>query len=227
MRTYYLMGLMMTSAIAPAVTHAEASGVAPVRSAAVTEAKAPTTSYSMAQAGKLVEDYFNAFTTMSAWFSQHSSNDQWSFEGTLLVKKPGQFVWNYQTPHKQRIIGTGTSVYYVDDEGGQVTQLPIQGGIGKIIGAREVRLNKLGFKVTHLNQQGNQLDITLSPVRADNQLKSITLNFNVAAKPQLIGILVIDGVGSATQVSLSNIQTGVSLDPKVFKFTPPQYQNNS
>jgi outer membrane lipoprotein carrier protein len=227
MKTFYLMTTVLaSSALMPLAVHAEASGVAPVRSATVAEAKVPTASYSMAQAGKLVEDYFNAFTTMSAWFSQHSSNDQWSFEGTLLVKKPGQFVWSYQTPHKQRIIGTGTNVYYVDDEGGQVTQLPIQGGIGKIIGAREVRLSKLGFKVTHVNQQGNQLDITLSPVKADNQLKSITLNFNIAAKPQLIGMLVIDGVGSATQVSLSNIQTGIAIDPKVFKFTPPQYQNN-
>jgi outer membrane lipoprotein carrier protein len=231
MKTFYLMTTMVASALAgsalmPLAAHAEASGVAPVRDAKVTEAKAPTASYSMAQAGKLVEDYFNAFTTMSAWFSQHSSNDQWSFEGTLLVKKPGQFVWSYQTPHKQRIIGTGTNVYYVDDEGGQVTQLPIQGGIGKIIGAREVHLDKLGFRVTHVNQQGNELAVTLSPVKPDNQLKSITLTFNVAAKPQLTGILVIDGVGSATQVSLSNIQTGVSIDPKVFKFTPPQYQNN-
>jgi outer membrane lipoprotein carrier protein len=226
MRTYYLMGLMMTSAIGPNAVHAEASGVAPVRDAKVTTAKVQTATYSMDQAGKLVEDYFNAFTTMSAWFTQHSSNDQWSHEGTLIVKKPGQFVWNYQSPHKQRIIGTGTAVYYVDDEGGQVTQLPIQGGIGKIIGAKEVHLDKLGFKVTHVRQQGPQLDVTLSPVKPDNQLKSLTLSFNTTGKPQLVGLLVIDGVGSSTQVSLSSIQTGITPDPKIFKFTPPQYQNN-
>lgn len=226
MRTYYLMGLMMTSAIAPSGIYAEASGVAPVRTAMVKQAAVPTATYSMPQAAKLVEDYFNAFTTMSAWFTQHSSADQWSHEGTLLVKKPGQFVWSYQTPHKQRIIGTGSNVYYVDDEGGQVTQLPIQGGIGKIIGAKEVSLDKLGFKVSHIRQQGNTLDVTLSPVKPDNQLKSLTLTFNTEAKPQLIAILVIDGLGTSTQVSLSNIQTAVAVDPKVFKFTPPQYQNN-
>ncbi|HEX2859232.1 MAG TPA: outer-membrane lipoprotein carrier protein LolA [Alphaproteobacteria bacterium] len=226
MRTFYLTALLMASTTM--LAHAEASGVpANVRVAKVTESKATTPTYSFDQAARMIEDYFNAFTTLTAWFSQHSSNDQWTHEGTLAVKKPGQFVWLYQSPHRQRIISTGTAVYYVDDEGGQVTQLPLQGGIAKLLGAREVKLDKLGFRVTALKQNPQQLDVTLTPLKPDNQLKNIVLTFSATgAKPEISGLSMTDGLGAVTQVTLSDIKTGVSIDPKVFKFTPPQERQN-
>jgi outer membrane lipoprotein carrier protein len=218
MRTFYLMLPLLASAAVVVPVMPTLAATAP----AVATAEADN-----ARAFKLVEDYFNHITTLSAHFSQHSSNESWTHEGKLLIKRPRQFLWLYETPHKQRVIGTGTAVYYVDDENGQVTQMPLKGGIAKILGAAgDIDLSKLGFAVTQTHQTGTHLDVLLTPTKHDDQIKQVALGFTLAAKPVLNDIIATDNTGVITRVELSDVRAGVALDSKLFKFTPPQYRQN-
>jgi outer membrane lipoprotein carrier protein len=218
----------------------EANGrAARVIAASATIVQAPP-AVSPGLAAKMVEDYVNNMGTFKAHFTQKSSDEQYTQEGLFYLDKskgqPGRFLWDYQSPNRQRLIATGTALYFVDDEsGGKVTQLPVKSGLSRLFTGRELRLDKEGLRVTATRATPRRLEVDLVPVKADQSgtgVKTITLFFDrnpvapgVDGQMQLVKTSALDNTGVTTVISFDDIQTGMPLQARLFKFEPPQAQN--
>jgi outer membrane lipoprotein-sorting protein len=188
-------------------------------------------------AQKVVEGYFNNLKTMQANFTQHVTGEDVSSEGLFSYKWPRMFVFQYETPVKQKIVSTGTHVYYVDQSGGfdsQVTQLPMDAGVGRIFGSKSLNLKEAGLRVTEA--AGNErllrvLMVATKKIRANDQagLKQAWLTFDKGTGGQLTlaGIEALDTLGVTTTVLFDHVRSGVPLSGKLFEYTPGVYRNRN
>lgn len=237
MRKAALAGMMVLaagSALAQGAAVSATVAQADVRTAQVVQASKtlvlPADTVTPAMATKLVEDYVNGLGTYQAAFSQRTTGEAFTQEGMFYLDKSagkGKFLWNYQTPNKQRLIATGSALYFVDDEsGGAVTQLPVKAGLSRLFTGQQLSLAKEGLKVTGVTTRGNELEVRMAVASAKDDtsgVKEIKLFFQ--RSPMLLTKAeVLDAVDATTTIAFSDIRTGVRLDGKMFSFTPSQKQ---
>lgn len=186
------------------------------------------------QAADELEAYFNAMTTMQANFTQtQSDKPRETQRGTFKANRPkGQFVWQYLTPIRQRVIGTGTTVYYIDQSSrageGQVTQLPLDAGMGRLLRGGKLDLAAMKLQVTGVQNIKQNQRITLTPSAgagsvANQGLKQleVTLTRNGNQKV-LAGFAATDALGVTMRISLSDVKVGGVIPASTFAYTPPQ-----
>jgi outer membrane lipoprotein-sorting protein len=151
----------------------------------------------------------------------------------VSINRPGgQFLWQYATPVKQKVVGTGTAVYYVDQSArggdGQVTQLPLDAGLGRLLRGAPLSLAKVGLQVNKVSDVAGLRVIGLrsTQARQDQQgLRSMRMTFNTTGKaPVLVNFAATDTLGVTTQISLSGHQPGVALAKSLFAFKPGLYR---
>ncbi|NBV54913.1 MAG: outer membrane lipoprotein carrier protein LolA [Proteobacteria bacterium] len=185
-----------------------------------------------AVAGRKVEEYFNGMTTLRAEFSQKVEGEDFASEGTFYWRKPRQFLWQYETPVKQKIVGTGTAAYYVDQsvagERGQVTQLPIEAGLGRLFAAKKLSLAAQGLQVVQAREGAKALEVVLAlnrPTEADLQAGVRQVKLVFAKQPALVlaRIEAADVTGATTRVSFDRVVANGPISGKLFEFTPGVY----
>lgn len=190
-------------------------------------------------ARKAVESYFNTLGTFQANFSQHSTGEDTSSEGLFSYKRPRMFVFQYDTPIPQKIVSTGTAVYYVDQstgKDGQVTQLPMDAGVGRIFAAKSLSLKDSGLRVTEASQDDRQLRVLMvaeKKIRTGDQagLKQVWLTFNKKqpglGKLELASIEALDTLGVTTSVYFDHVKAGIPLSSALFEYTPGVYRSRN
>lgn len=206
----------------------------PSATVVVTHAPLVAGEFTKTQAATLVENYFNGLTTLKAEFAQRSTGEAFVQEGTFYLKKPRQFVWQYETPNRQRVIGTGTAVYYQDQSSGpngQVTQLPNNGGMSFLFGGKKVSLAEQGLKVTEVVSNNREVRVSMvtDTKRRDDMGGVERVNLGFARKGGTLELALLEAVditGVLTKLQLANVQRGVVLDKNLFAFVPPQYREN-
>lgn len=225
-----LGGAVAGSVVAQGTVVSQTVTQATVRTAQVVQASAtamlPADTVTPAMATKLVEDYVNSLGTLQAAFSQKTTGEAFTQEGMFYLDKSsgsGKFLWNYQSPNKQRLIATGSALYFVDDEaGGAVTQLPVKAGLSRLFTGQKLSLAKEGLRVTGATTRGNVLEVRMAVASAKDDssgVKQITLTFD--RSPMVLRRAdVLDAVDATTTIVFSDIRTGVRLDSKMFAFSP-------
>lgn len=180
-----------------------------------------------ATAAKQVEGYFNGMSTYQARFQQRTTGEQWTQEGMFYLNRPkGQFLWNYESPDRQRLIATGTKLYFVNDErGGAVTELPVKSGLSRLFTGKALNLEQEGLRVVKADQTDDQLVVTMEakPVKGGTDMGGVeTVTLTFARKPQLALMQadVVDAVDALTKVSFADVKQGLTMDGKMFQFTP-------
>lgn len=246
------MAVMLAgSALAQTQTPAQAPALPKVRTAQVTEAKILTstvrvqgggvvspdvvvTGPNMAAATKMAEDYFNTLNTLQAKFTQTVTGEATASVGTFSLKRPKQFLWQYETPVKQKIIGTGSAVYYVDEERNQVTQLPQNAGMARLFNAKVLNFSQQGLRATHVKSTARQMAVTFTvdkKIATSDQagLVTLTLVFDKLAggQLQLAQMDALDTLSVTTRVVLANVRSNVPLPSKMFAFTPGVYEQRN
>jgi outer membrane lipoprotein carrier protein len=148
-------------------------------------------------------------------------------EGVLYFKKPSQMRWDYQTPAAQRkeVIADGREVFIYLPQDKTVMVYPMQqvmrsdlvmrffSGIGQL---------QRDFTVTwHIPYQGSgPMRILLKPVKAQPDFKDLVLTID--PQTHLVQALEFSNAyGDLTRMSFTGTQLNVSLDPGLFRFTPP------
>jgi outer membrane lipoprotein carrier protein len=170
-----------------------------------------------------IEDYFNNLTTFQADFRQFTVNIPGVSEGQFYIQRPKQFLWQYNYPHQQKIVSTGTGAYFFDPDNGQTTQIPVNSGFASIFTQKKISFNSKEFKVTKQSDTPESLEITLSPTE-DSDISEIS--FVLQKKPlHLQQIISKDAFGDTTIVVFSAIEEKVELDKELFKFVLPHYEN--
>ncbi|MFZ2586755.1 MAG: outer-membrane lipoprotein carrier protein LolA [Alphaproteobacteria bacterium] len=198
--------------------------------ALVGQAMAVETAVQNDVAAGLVEGYFNGMGTYQARFTQRTTGEQWTQEGMFYLKRPtGQFVWNYESPDRQRLIATGTKLYFVNDEqGGAVTELPVKSGLSRLFTGKKLSLEKEGLRVVNAFTEAKKLTVVMAakPVKGGTdmggmQQVALTFDADAAGKPvALVKASVVDATDAVTDMVFKDVKQGGAMNPKMFKFTP-------
>lgn len=177
----------------------------------------------MAVAQSDIANFFSQLNTFSANFSQTVEQDgtvvQQS-QGTVWLKKPLKFRWDYQTPENMQLLSDGTDFYHYDIELAQATVKPVE----------EVT----GSALTTLLNDKNQLDKVFTvksfaapavkkrfPEQAQQWLHNADVFYELTAKDKTADdanpTLVIIGLTSQRQLSVFYAEDAYGKNTFVFK----------
>ena len=166
---------------------------------------------------KKYEDYLNNLKTLSGEFTQTNSRGQ-SASGKIQIARPGKMRLTYKPPSPLTIVADGKWLITFDRDSKQVDYVSLENTPAAFILRPQVRF-KGDVEVTNVISKEKTTEISLIRTE-DPDAGYITLVFEdnpVALKEWS----VVDGQGITTRVSLSNMQSGVTLNPQLFKIQSP------
>jgi outer membrane lipoprotein-sorting protein len=165
-----------------------------------------------------VQDYLNGITTLSARFVQTDNLGQLA-AGVFYLSRPGRLRFQYDPPVTDFIVADGLFVYYYDSEMKQTSNTPISLSLADFFLRKNLLLSG-DLSVTDVKKDGGLLQLTLVQTKEPGA-GSLTLFFS--EKPlQLKKWRIVDTQGAVTEVALSNLETGITLDPDLFKYQDPE-----
>jgi outer membrane lipoprotein-sorting protein len=165
-----------------------------------------------------IEAYLNGITTAAADFTQTAPNGAMS-RGALMISRPGRLRFDYSDPKGDLIVADGDYIIYWDAKLQQMSDAPISSIPGaKFFLQPHISLSQ-GVRVTRFEHAAGMIRVTL--VQADDP-DAGALTVVLADQPlALKSWTVVDGQGQRTEVALSDLRLGASVDPALFHFKEP------
>ena len=158
--------------------------------------------------------YLNGIRTMTAGFQQIANNGGVS-TGHLSVARPGRMRFEYDRPNPITLLADGTSVYYWDKELNQVSKYELRSTPAWFF-LRDPISFGAEVIVTRFEHVGGVVRVTVVE-SAEPDSGALTLAFT--ENPLILRQwMVIDQQGKATTVTLSDLQFGMALDPRLFQY---------
>ena len=209
-----------------------------VRDTAVRPASATTVvqlgSPGLSATTRQVEDYFNDLNSLQADFTQSVTGEKVDSKGVFSLQRPGKFLWQYMTPVKQRIISTGSAVYYHDQERNQVTQLPMNAGVARLFNAKRLNLSQQGLRAVRVQSNSTMLAVEFAvdkKIATGDNTGLTDLRLTFAKLPgnnlQLRQIDAVDTLSVTTRVAFANVKENIPLAKSLFAFTPGVYDQRN
>lgn len=165
-----------------------------------------------AEAINRISNYFNSFRTLKGEFTQISPKGNMS-TGTMYISKPGKMRFDYAPPNPFLLVSDGKWVTLKNRAKEKGDQVPLSATPLRLVVAPEVDLlrdtNVLGFEANDGISQV-MLEDKKGAVRG-----RIMLVFD-ESRNELQQWVIIDAQGRRTTVTLSNLEAGVDIDPKLF-----------
>ncbi|MBT3916052.1 MAG: outer membrane lipoprotein carrier protein LolA [Rhodospirillaceae bacterium] len=181
---------------------------------AASEAIAAKLSAESQQDLKRIETFLNGMKTLRAGFLQVSSNGAVA-TGKLIMSRPGKMRFEYDPPAPIMMIADGVFLIYIDKELEQVTHLWLSNTPIGFLVEEDIKLTG-DVTVTKFEKGPNILRATLARTKEPEQ-GTITMIFS--DQPLALRKWVItDPQGIRTTVTLSNLEDGIKIDPKLFVF---------
>ena len=140
--------------------------------------------------------------------------------GTLEIKRPDRFRWDYATPNKELIVADGKRVWIYDVELQQVTVKSLNGTLAAspavlLSGSNDVEKN---FVVKDLGEAEGLLWVGLTPKIQDTDFETVKLGF----KGNDVAVMELkDALGNLTRITFSHLLLNPAIPDKLFQFTPP------
>lgn len=213
------------AAAAPPSSAAPAASTTPAAAPAATAPSAPASSDAPADAQALVrvERALAALDSVRADFVQELVDPRTKSTqravGTLSLKKPGRFRWDYSQP-AQVIVSDGDRLWLYDRDLEQVTVRRVRDTLSQtpaMLLSGQARIRD-GF-TAHSAPKRDGLDwVRLVPKRADTDFRELRLGF---AGDSLQRLEFEDKLNQLTRIELRRVQRNVKLDDSLFRFVPP------
>lgn len=176
-------------------------------------------------ASNVLDRFFNNVSTFRAEFTQvvldEALNIIQESSGTLYIKRPNKFRWDYKQPFKQHIVGDGKNIWVYDVELQQITVRKMDGVLGNtpaVLLAGGGKLHK-NFIVKSLGKQGKLVWMQLVPRDKDGGYESIRVGFD---RGKLRTLEMVDSFGNTTRINLKNNRENIRIKKSIFQFTPPK-----
>jgi outer membrane lipoprotein carrier protein len=171
-----------------------------------------------------IDKFLNGLTGLRADFTQKLADQSGrtieESNGTLAIRRPNRFRWDYTAPNEQVIVADGTRVWLYDKDLEQVTVRKLDDTLSAtpaMLLSGEGKLDD-NFNVVKSEANGNVVWVILEPKRKDTDFKSVRLAFVGDA----LGSMVLsDKLGQTTTLMFSKFERNPTLDPARFTFTPP------
>lgn len=142
--------------------------------------------------------------------------------GTVLIKRPNRFRWNYVAPNKQVIDSDGEHIWIYDKELEQVTVKPLKTTLASSPAMLLSGRGSLGeaFKITDDGMRDGLAWVTLKPRSANSAFKKIRIGLG----ENNIQVMELTGanLGQVTRIEFNNVVRNPPIEDKVFEFEPPQ-----
>ena len=188
---------------------AAGAGAAPVRESELTE-------QDWAEL-KDIEAYLNGITTFSARFDQTDSSGTRA-TGTVYVSKPGNLRFEYDPPVPVLIVATGRFLIHYDRSLRSATYLNQASTPAWFLTTPKIELNG-DVTPLRLFRRDGLLHVTL--IRSDKPDEgAVTLSFTEDSM-RLAEWTVVDPQGVVTRIVLRDVLLGGKVDPKLFEFDEP------
>jgi len=171
-----------------------------------------------------LKSFFDSARTLQAEFTQvqldESGRPKQESKGTFYLQRPGKFRWDYAKPYKQEIVSAGGKVWFYDVDLEQVTAKKLGQAVGStpaLLLSGEMALED-NFTIEDQGADEGMFWIKLVPKSEEGGFRYVLIGLE---GDKLAGMELSDNFGQLTRIYFSNLRTGVSLDPKLFQFSPP------
>lgn len=171
-----------------------------------------------------VERFLDGLQGLQAQFQQTLTDSKGivtgESSGTLAIRRPNRFRWDYRQPNEQLIVADGARIWLYDKDLEQVTVRRVDESLSAtpamlLSGAGTLSDN---FKATQTQQEGGVQWVRLEPVRNDTDFKYVRLGF---AGDALKFMQLADKLGQTTSLEFSKFERNPPLDPSQFVFAVP------
>lgn len=171
-----------------------------------------------------IESFLAGLEGLEAQFSQvlrdRSGQTIEEASGTLAIRRPDRFRWEYREPHPQLIVADGVRIWLYDSDLEQVTVRKLDATLSAtpamlLSGRGTLEQN---FTVTQTASEGAIEWVRMEPKRDDTDFKWVRLGF---AGRELRFMQLADKLGQTTHLELSKLERNPPLDPARFTFTVP------
>jgi len=158
--------------------------------------------------------YLNGIRTMTARFQQIANNGGLT-TGQLWVARPGRMRFEYEPPNAITLLADSTSVYYWDKQLNQTSKYDLRSTPAWFF-LRDPISFGADVIVTRFEHAGAVARVT---VVETEQPDAGSLNLVLTENPlTLRQWTVVDQQAKTTTVTLSGLQFGMALDPKLFQY---------
>jgi len=140
--------------------------------------------------------------------------------GTLAIKRPDRFRWDYATPNKEIIVADGKRVWIYDVELQQVTVKPMTGTLAAspavlLSGSNDVDKS---FTVKDLGAADGLEWVRLTPKVQDTDFQNVKMGF----RGNMVSVMELkDVLGNLTRITFRHVILNPSIPDSLFQFTPP------
>ncbi len=159
--------------------------------------------------------FLNGIKTAQAKFTQIADDGTVS-TGTLYLNRPGKMRFEYDPPNKSFVIAASNAVGIFDEKGDQTVETyPLNRTPLNIILAPNVNLGQARMVTGHREDGPSTIVQAQDPEHPEYGHIEMVFTANPV---QLRQWVVHDDAGGQTTVVLGDLQTGVNLSSKLFRF---------
>ena len=174
-------------------------------------------------------EYLNHFMkkvkTVKAVFTQEVVNEQGQITqtsyGEFRLKRPGKFLWKYESPSPQKIVSDGRNMWIYDVELEQVTVKPLSQALGSSPAAILTNATDLSKRYVVLEKsprEGLQW-VELRPKDKQGDFIKIEVGLDDAGVQAMD---LYDQFGRMTMIRFQESSFDVPLSQSQFRFVPPK-----
>lgn len=160
-----------------------------------------------------ISAYLNSIHTLKGSFVQLGPDGQ-TDEGVFYIDKPGRMRFEYHAPNPVLVVSDGTTVAVQNRRLGTVDTYPLLSTPLSLVLSDSLNL-KHNPSIAGLSREPGEL-IVNARAASSKVSGNLTLVFT-SPQLELRQWTIVDAQGLSTTVSLRDVQTGVTLDPALFK----------
>lgn len=172
-----------------------------------------------------LEAFSKGLNGLSGNFEQRTlspdGDEQENSKGTLALRAPNQFRWQYEDPFAQLIVADGNNVWIYDEDLEQVTvrnqsQEEAQSPLTVLIDLSQLDRD---FKVKSLPEAEGLLWLELQSQTKEPSFKTVRIGLSVRGPERM---QLIDLIDNRTEWNFSGWKRNPVLPDSQFQFTPPK-----
>ena len=140
--------------------------------------------------------------------------------GTVTIKKPGRFRWDYTEPHEQLIVSDGERVWIYEEDLMQVTVREMDETLASspamlLTGRGDLEES---FVLEDMGPAGELHWVQLTPRVQDSEFETIRVGLDADG----VSVMELrDQLGQTTRIEFRTIERNPELDEEQFHFEPP------
>jgi len=180
---------------------------------------------------KRLRAFFTNVDTLQASFSQRVTDETGmtldSTSGTFYLSRPGRFRWDYKSfdpdvPQGQQIVSDGKLITFYEPDLETATQRSFADAVEQV--PTMVLMQSGGdldkhFQIRDFGITDGLSWVSLNPKDAEAGYRELMIGF---FGERLNTIVLTDGLGNETRLTLSNVKSNPKIASKIFRFNPPE-----